>query len=105
MAASRPARARPVAGARSTIVAVATPVNTPADTPDSSRPANRAGEAVRDQEHQGTGRGHAEPGEQHGLAPDLVRQPSDQQQRGQHADRVGREDDGDHSPPNPSSRS
>ena len=43
MAASRPARARPVGGARSTIVAVATPVNTPADTPDSSRPANSAG--------------------------------------------------------------
>ena len=39
-AASRPARARPPSGARSTTVAVAVPVKIPAETPDSTRPTN-----------------------------------------------------------------
>ncbi len=42
-AASSAARGRPPGGARSTIIAVATPVKIPADRPDSSRPANSAG--------------------------------------------------------------
>ena len=84
MAASRPARARPVGGARSTIVAVATPVNTPADTPDSSRPANSAGRLSGIRNTRELAAAMPSPGSSTALRPTWSDNRPDQQQRGEH---------------------
>ena len=79
-------------GAKSTSVAVAVPVKIPADRPERTRPISSGAEPLRQQEHDRAERRQRDPRRQHGAPPDLVGQPADQQQRGDHAGGVGGED-------------
>ena len=76
--------------------AVAVPVMRPAENPDRTRPKKEPPHGRGDDEHHRAEGAERQSGPEYRSAPDLVGSTSGEDQGGQHARRVGGEDQGDH---------